>query len=69
MSEIVFLPDPHHQPDMAASRAFADSKKLTEAKREELFEALLLQNKIAWATDSLTATFISEQMLQACVQL
>ena len=49
----------------AASRGFADSKKLTEAKREELFAALLLQQKLGWATDSLTAAFISEQMLQA----
>ena len=48
-------------------RGFADSKKLTEAKREELF-VLMAEQKIAWATDSLTATFISEQMLQACAR-
>ena len=46
-------------------RGFADSKKLTEAKREELF-VLMAEQKIGWATDSLAAIFISEQMLQAC---
>ena len=27
----------------------------------------MADQKLGWATDSLTATFISEQMLQACV--
>ena len=48
-------------------RGFADSKKLTEARREELFAGLLRENKLGWAADSLTASFISEQMLRACV--
>ena len=46
-------------------RGFADSKKLTEARREELFTSLIQENKMSWATDSLTAAFISEHMLRA----
>ncbi|KAK9821849.1 hypothetical protein WJX74_004776 [Apatococcus lobatus] len=46
------------------SRSFADSKTLTEAKREQLFEEIQADEQMASATDSLSAATISAQMLR-----
>lgn len=44
-------------------REFADSKKLTEARREDLYEAICRDTSLAWDTESLPATVISQRML------
>ncbi|KAK9805728.1 hypothetical protein WJX73_002697 [Symbiochloris irregularis] len=44
-------------------REFADSKKLTEARREDLYEVICRDTTLAWDTESLPATVISQRML------
>ena len=42
----------------------ADSKVLTESKREELYENLLADNLMGWAVDVLDPRDLSAQMLR-----
>jgi hypothetical protein len=44
-------------------RAYADSKTLTHAQREALFKQVQADEQLAYASDSLSAAFISGQML------
>lgn len=45
---------------------FADSKQLTEDKRDKLFEKMCgkLQNKLGWSVDILSPNLISNSMLK-----
>ena len=45
-------------------RAFADSKTLTEEKRESLFEEVLADSMMGYAVDCISAADISSQMLR-----
>ncbi len=47
-----------------ACRSFADSKTLTEEKREVLYEEVLADQGIGFAIDSISAADISSQMLR-----
>ena len=49
---------------MFPCRAFADSKTLTEEKRESLFEEVLADPVMAYAVDCISAADISSQMLR-----
>ncbi|KAJ7296077.1 hypothetical protein O6H91_02G002000 [Diphasiastrum complanatum] len=46
------------------SMQFADSKTLTEAKRQELFECIKADSSMAWAVDVIDPKDLSAQMLQ-----
>lgn len=46
-----------------ARRAFADSKTLTEEKRERLFEQIQQDHSLGYLADALSAQFISAKML------
>ena len=48
---------------MVSCRAYADSKTLTHAQRDALFEQVQADEQLAYASDSLSAAFISGQML------
>ena len=47
-----------------AKRAFADSKTLTEEKREALYEEILADSGLGWAVESISARELSAKMLQ-----
>lgn len=47
-------------------REYADSKTLSEEKRELLFGQLVADPMVAYKSDSLTAEFISGEMLRRC---
>ena len=59
----MILADPH-----CNRRAYADSKTLTEDKRENLFEAIQQDSQISFLFDVLSAADISMSMLsrQVC---
>ena len=42
----------------------ADSKQLTEAKRDSLYDEIMANNNIGWSRGELTAEYISAGMLR-----
>ncbi|KIY94910.1 Ribonuclease H2 subunit A [Monoraphidium neglectum] len=49
-----------------ATKAYADSKTLTEAQREALFGQVVNDPQLAYRHDTLSAALISAQMLGRC---
>ena len=50
-----------------AKAAYADSKTLTEEKREHLFKQLQADARMGWMVDSISAQTLSAKMLSKCV--
>ena len=50
-----------------AKAAYADSKTLTEEKRESLFGQLQADARMGWMVDSISAQTLSAKMLSKCV--
>ena len=46
--------------------AYADSKTLTEEKREQLFQQLQADSRMGWMVDSISAQTLSAKMLSKC---
>ncbi len=51
-----------------AKAAYADSKTLTEDKRDALFEQLKADAAMGWMIDSISAETLSAKMLRKCVR-
>ena len=47
-------------------RQYDDSKALTSAKRDALFDKIKADSDITWQVDAISAQFISAQMLAPC---
>ena len=57
------MPDQASPPHPVICRAFADSKVLTEARREELLDQMEADSLLGFRAESLSASFISGRML------